>query len=185
MTVYVHNDHTLNGVVYSAGRRYTLPDSVERALISAGKALTVVTPAQPVDYLLDSAGRLAGMAPTDGEAALLARFATNATGVIGVAAPGGAVQGASVSVATSRALTAADDGCVIECTAGGLTITVPAGLPTNFGCVVVPNGTTTVASSGGALINGATTSLTRTAASNPTFAIVARTAANSYVVTGL
>ena len=93
--------------------------------------------------------------------------------------------GATVkTVAASRALTAADDGCVLECTAT-VTLTVPVSLPAEFGCGVIPSGTTSVASDGTALVNGATTTLTRAATSNPMFGIQQRlSSANSYVVTG-
>jgi hypothetical protein len=88
------------------------------------------------------------------------------------------------TVATSRALTAADDGATLECTAT-VTLTVPAGLPANFGCAVIPSGTTSIASDGTALLNGALTTLTRAAASNPMFGIVLRASvANSHVVSG-
>lgn len=93
--------------------------------------------------------------------------------------------GNTTTVATSRALTAADNGATLECTAT-VSLTVPAGLPANFGCAVMPFGTTSVVSGGGTLLNGATTTLTRTAASNGMFAITARASvANSYVVTGV
>jgi len=93
--------------------------------------------------------------------------------------------GATVkTVAASRALTAADDGCVLECTAT-VTLTVPVSLPTEFGCGVIPSGTTSVASDGTALVNGALVTLTRAAAGNPMFGIQQRLSnANSYVVTG-
>lgn len=92
--------------------------------------------------------------------------------------------GGGILVATSRALAAADNGKVLECTAT-VTITVPIGLPSMFGCVIIPSGTTSIASSGGALLNGATTTLTRAAASNAMFAITGRkSATDSYVVTG-
>jgi len=80
-----------------------------------------------------------------------------------------------------------DDQAVIECTTT-LTITAKQGLTSivpDFACVVIPNGTTSVASDGVALLNGATTTLTRTAASNAMFAIQARaSAADSLVVNG-
>lgn len=90
-----------------------------------------------------------------------------------------------ITVATSRALTAADNGATLECTAT-VTLTVPEGLPAGFGCAVIPSGTTSVARSGAALLNGAGTTLTRAAASNAMFAITARASAvDSYVVTGV
>lgn len=80
-----------------------------------------------------------------------------------------------------------DNGQTIECTTT-LTITTNKGLTTccpDFGAVVIPSGTTSFASDGVALLNGATTTLTRAAASNSTAAIIGRaSAADSYVVTG-
>jgi hypothetical protein len=130
-------------------------------------------------------------------------FAPAATGVIeawrpGVAAPVTRDQAAALIalgvfeeasptavVSVSRALNAADDGMTLELSAAGLTLTVPAGLPQGFGCLVLPNGTTTFASSGGALLNGAVDTITRSAGDNVAVAILARvTAANSYAVTG-
>lgn len=92
--------------------------------------------------------------------------------------------GKVVAVSASRTLTAADNGCTLECTAT-LTLTVPEGLPPAFSAAVIPSGTTSVERSGAALLNGAGTTLTRAAASNALFAIVARASAvDSYVVTG-
>lgn len=91
----------------------------------------------------------------------------------------------TVAVPSSRALTDADNGKTLECTAADLTLTVPISLGAHFGAAVIPNGTTSVASSGGALLNGATSTLTRAAASNAIFGIVARiSVADSYVVSG-
>jgi hypothetical protein len=92
---------------------------------------------------------------------------------------------ATIAVGASRPLTAADNGLTLECTAATLTLSVPAGLGANFGCAVIPNGTTSIASSGGTLLNGATSTVTRAAASNAIFALVPRSSAvDSYVVTG-
>lgn len=126
-----------------------------------------------------------------------AQIAVGATSVAGVKSDGSLVNSAGtsigwtaaqvagipVTVGTSRALTNADNGLTLECTAT-VTLTVPTGLVAGFGCAVIPSGTTTVASSGGTLLNGSTTSVTRTAASNNLFLIVARSAANSYVING-
>lgn len=80
-----------------------------------------------------------------------------------------------------------DDQAVIECTTT-LTITASRGLTgllPDFSCVVLPSGTTSVASDGTVLLNGASTTLTRAAASNAMFAIQARSsAADSLVVNG-
>ena len=90
----------------------------------------------------------------------------------------------TVAVGSSRALTNADNGKTLECTAT-VTLTVPIGLVAHFGCAIIPSGTTSIASSGGALLNGATSTLTRTVELNQLVAIVARvSAADSYVVTG-
>jgi hypothetical protein len=91
----------------------------------------------------------------------------------------------AVQVSASRSLTAADNGATLECTAITITLTVPAGLAANFGCAVIPKGTTSIASAGGALLNGATSTITRADSANSLFAVVSRaSAADSYVVTG-
>jgi len=91
-----------------------------------------------------------------------------------------------VQISGSRSLTASDDGNVLELTNPTLTLTVPnTGLSSTFSCVVIPNGTTSIASQSTALLNGATTTLSRSFASTPMFAIQARgSASNSYVVSG-
>ncbi len=93
--------------------------------------------------------------------------------------------GGTVQVGSSRNLTAADNGLTLECTASSVTLTVPAGLGANFGCAVIPKGTTSIASSGGALLNGSTSTVNRADTSNSVFALVSRASAtDSYVVTG-
>jgi hypothetical protein len=89
-------------------------------------------------------------------------------------------------VSVSRALTAADDGDVLEITADGVVLTVPEALPAQFGCaVMVTTGTASVAVAGSVTLNGATTTLTRASTTNPMFAIVRRTStAFGYTVTG-
>lgn len=91
-----------------------------------------------------------------------------------------------VAVAASRALTAADWGKTLDCTAGAISLTVPVGLPVDFECRIIPNGTTSIVSDGTALLNGATTTVTRAAATaaNTMFSLRMRTTANSFVVTG-
>ena len=87
-------------------------------------------------------------------------------------------------VGTTRALTNSDNGKILECTTT-VTLTVPTGLTAGFSCIVIPSGTTSIASSGGALLNGATTTVTRTATTNAIFAIQGRaSASDSYVVSG-
>lgn len=91
----------------------------------------------------------------------------------------------NVGVRSSRLLNQGDNGMTLEVLADAVTLTVPTGLSRDFGCAVIPNGTTSIASAGGALLNGATATLTRAAASNSLFGLQARASAdNSYVVTG-
>lgn len=98
--------------------------------------------------------------------------------------PGSAPAVPTVVVSQSRALTPSDDGATLECTAT-VTLSVPWGLPASFGCAIIPSGTTTISSLNATLLNGATTDITRIAASNAMFAIIARASVqNSYVVTG-
>lgn len=131
--------------------------------MSTHKVITEV-PGRGVHWPHDSRGRPAPVALPDGSSA--------------------PVVSRTIGVSASRSLTADDDGQVLDCTAADLTLTVPAGLPPSFGCLVIPNGTTSIESGGGALLNGATSALTRAAASNASVAIVGRAAANSYIVTG-
>lgn len=88
-------------------------------------------------------------------------------------------------VSASRALAESDNGQILEMGAAGLTLTIPKGLSVGWHCHVIPNGTTSLATSGGALVNGAATTLTRAATGNPAFDIIPRVSvADSYVVTG-
>lgn len=66
-----------------------------------------------------------------------------------------------------------------------LTITLSPGLLPGFGFACYPpsSGSASIASSGGVLLNGAGTTLTRTRASNTMFAVV-NVAQNSFAVTG-
>jgi hypothetical protein len=88
-----------------------------------------------------------------------------------------------VTVASSRNLTAADNGQTLE-TTGAVTLTVPVGLGQPFNCRVTLGGALSVASDGTALLNGATTTLTRALATNPFIEIHGRLTANSYAVNG-
>lgn len=91
-----------------------------------------------------------------------------------------------VAVAASRALTAADWGKTLDCTAAAISLTVPVGLPVDFECRIIPNGTTSIVSDGTSLLNGALTTVTRAAATaaNTMFSLRMRTTANSFMVTG-
>jgi hypothetical protein len=96
-----------------------------------------------------------------------------------------ALSPSTLAVSASRVLTDEDNGLTLECTVATLSLTVPATLKANFGCAIIPNGTTSIVSSGGVLLNGAVTTLTRADSANALFAIVPRSVANSYVVTGV
>lgn len=92
----------------------------------------------------------------------------------------------SADLVITPANAATYSGMVLELTVAAV-VTLSAGLPIDFGFAVIPpaSGNASVASAGGVLLNGATTTLTRSAANNAMFALVQRdTNANSYVVTG-
>lgn len=92
---------------------------------------------------------------------------------------------ATSTVASSRSLTPADNGQTLEITASSVAITVPTGLPSSFSCIIIPNTGTTIVSSGGTLLNGATTTLTREGSVNTYFGIIGlASASNSYKVGG-
>lgn len=94
------------------------------------------------------------------------------------------VNGTISAVAASRALTAADNGNTLEC-AAGVVLTVPAGLPANFGvAITVPAGTVTVTGATGVSINGTVAGSVTRAATNVMFAIARRVTTDSYNVTG-
>lgn len=129
-------------------------------------------------------GALTGLAD-EGGTVVGPSYRVDANGnVTGETLPSGAVTGSVIAVASSRSLTAADNGNTLECTASGITLTIPSGVLLTLGVVIIPNGTTSVASSGGTLLNGATTTVARDATLNAAFAVIPRTTANSYVVTG-
>jgi hypothetical protein len=125
------------------------------------------------------------------------QVSTGATGVLGwkpggtlVDPTGGVVStGGStsqISLSANRLITAADDGAVFSCSTA-LTITIPAGLSPrpSFAVDCPPTGSLTIAVSGGALINGATVSLTRSRATNPAGVVVlSHLDADSYGVSG-
>jgi hypothetical protein len=121
-----------------------------------------------------------------------AQRAAGATGVAGVTAGGDVLGADGVEIGAPQALsgpytvTSADDGKMFYCTAP-LTITFPAALSPRPSLVVdcPPSGSVTVAVSGGATINGATSSLTRSRSTNPAgFAVIAHQDADDYGVSG-
>ena len=139
-----------------------------------GPRITTKTFGLGVEWPLDEHGRPATVSLPDGRRLRL----------VLVDRAGDGFDGTTVAVTESRALTALDDGKILDCTAAGVTLTIPRTLPRNFGCLVIPNGTTSFASSGGVLLNSATTTIARSSSSNATVAVVARSAPNSYVITG-
>ena len=166
------------------------------ATISPGRTLTVAVPAgssanvkrTPSGGTLAAVLVRAGETRTFGPYQLTQQFEVSVqTGLAEVTegiADATLLQGVPVPVSVSRDLNASDNGQTLECTAT-VTLTVPAGLPAGFSCAVLPSGTTSIASGGGSLLNGATGTVTRAAASNAAFAIIGRaSAADSYVVTG-
>jgi hypothetical protein len=91
-----------------------------------------------------------------------------------------------ITVSYSRVLTATDDGAILELTNPSLVLTYTPYLPVGFGCIVIPNGTTTVRAGLGVLLNGASADITRTATNNTWFGIQGRrSVANSALINGL
>jgi hypothetical protein len=88
-----------------------------------------------------------------------------------------AVSGDVVTVASSRALTAADDGDRLHCTAG-ITLTVPAGLGAKFGCAVY--GSVTLSAGAGVTLAEQRVS----GATNPICAIEPTPTPNQYLLIG-
>lgn len=167
--------------VYTQSERVALvPSAADR-----GKICFQVTPAPGSVWTWSGSAWLPGTAPT-----VVNDLTTGGAGTALSAEQGKVLAttkadvSATVAVASSRSLAAADNGKTLECTAT-VTLTVPAGLPAGFRCQVIPFDTTSLASAGGTLLNGATTTLTRAASSNPLVTLVARASvANSYVLSG-
>ena len=96
------------------------------------------------------------------------------------------VSGDGIAVATSRAITAADDQAVMY-PAAGITLTWPAGLSPAPRVIIVPasTGVVNLAVSGGATLNGATSALTRALADNYAgFAVMPQGVTDAYGVGG-
>lgn len=126
--------------------------------------------------------------PSDGYATSLIRSlkATDTDSVLNATENARFVPGGRISIEpASRTITNNDYGKTLEASNASLTFTLPYGLNLDFWFNVIPKGTTSIASSGGALLNGATTTITRADTANTIFTIYARaTAPSSYLVTG-
>lgn len=95
-------------------------------------------------------------------------------------------QGAVVSISTDTLITAADDGRIFNLTAAA-TLTISASLSPRPSFIVNPpaSGNASIAVSGGANVNGATTTLTRSRSSNPAgVAVVPYAESDAYGVSG-
>lgn len=95
------------------------------------------------------------------------------------------VSGDRIADATSRSITVGDNGKFLAPT-GTLTYTIPAGLSPmpSFTVDCPASGTVSIARSGGATLNGAGTTLTRTRASNPVGFVVLAHESDAYGVSG-
>jgi hypothetical protein len=97
----------------------------------------------------------------------------------------GGSSGGTVDVASSRALSAGDDGKTLNITAGSdITLTVPAGLPNGFGCAVYQSaGGAAIFSPSGATITPATSGNTKTGGLGKIVSLV-QTSNNAYSLSG-
>ena len=95
------------------------------------------------------------------------------------------VSGDRIADATSRSITSEDNAKFLAPT-GSLTYTIPAGLDPmpSFTVDCPASGTVSIARSGGATLNGAGTTLTRTRASNPVGFVVLAHESDAYGVSG-
>lgn len=102
-----------------------------------------------------------------------------------VSGGGGTSTPVTSAVSTNRNLTSADNGATLDCTVA-LTLTIPAGLAVGFTVVVIPpdTGNVSIASAGGVLLNGAITTLARSA-TNIAISVIGRSTINAYKVTGI
>lgn len=98
---------------------------------------------------------------------------TTADGVLVTADYLPATQRAQVTLSGAYILKASDDGRVFICSTA-ITVTIPAGLSPRPNVAFIPpaSGNVSMAVSGGATINGATTTLTRARSANPAGFIV-------------
>jgi hypothetical protein len=90
------------------------------------------------------------------------------------------------TVNASRLITDDDDGCVLEITHDGITLTIPTGLynSKDFRVTIIPFGTTAIASQS-STINKGTATVYRAEQNNPVFDIIGLNTSNSFIVTGI
>lgn len=94
--------------------------------------------------------------------------------------------GGFTALTLPAAVTAAMSGSLQRAAAAG-TLTIPAGVALDPGLIVMPpaSGSLTIAVSGGATINGGTSSVTRTRADNPGGVAIVAWGGDAYGVTGV
>ena len=134
---------------------------------------------QEATFTYDQAGKFTGLVGDGFQTSMLPDLLDDANGgTTGVST--------TVTLSASRTLTAADDQVQFTCTTA-LTITIPASLSPRPSFIVNPpaSGNVSIAVSGGANINGATTTLTRARSANVAgFAVVPYAESDGYGVSG-
>ena len=136
--------------------------------------------AQEATFIYDQAGKFTGLSK-EIDTAMLAVLVSEASG----STDGGGAS-STESLSGPRTITADDDQKQFTCTTA-LIITIPASLSPRPSFVVNPpaTGAASIAVSGGAQINGATTTLTRSRANNPAgFVVTAYAESDGYGVSG-
>lgn len=139
-------------------------------------------------FLFDDDGNIAGVKDPDGsEQGLVTYNPTTATIPPGPGrdAVNEAAMPTIITVSTSRALTAADNGKVLRCSSA-VTLEYPEGLGAEFSCIVESpaSGDVTIDPTGSCTANGGSTSLTRSRANNPAGFVIRALAANVFGVSG-
>lgn len=134
---------------------------------------------QEATFTYDGLGKFTGLVGDGFKTSMLPDLLDDANG-------GATSVSVPVTLSANYTVTADDDGVIFTCTTA-LTITVPASLSPRPSFIVNPpaSGNASIAVSGGANINGATTTLTRSRASNPAgIAVVAYAESDGYGVSG-
>lgn len=155
MNITIVQTFTDGFTTYQSGQELSVPSEVAQRWIADGKA----------------------QADTDGQQSWLSSTEVAATRAL--------VSGDRTPVASSRDITADDNGKFLTPT-GTLTLTIPAGLDPmpSFTVDCPASGTVSIARSTTATINGAGTTLTRTRANNPVGFVVLAHESDAYGVSG-